>query len=129
MFGDVRSRHLARKHGGQTAGAHDNGRQECGGCAYESASAKAGEHAASITGRLEEPQRAQSEETRVLCQTRSRSDSEATSRRTTLARRDAIPTRVTGSSLSCSPAMESDTSTSLTPAARIRAVAPGTSRP
>jgi hypothetical protein len=62
-------------------------------------------------------------------QDRSRSDPAAINRRTTSANSDAIPTRVTGSSPSDSPAIESDTSTSLTPAPRIRSAAPATSRP
>jgi hypothetical protein len=62
-------------------------------------------------------------------QDRSRSDPAAINRRTTSARSDAMPTRVTGSSPSDSPAMESDTRTSLTPAPRIRSAAPATSRP
>lgn len=62
-------------------------------------------------------------------QDRSRSDPAAINRRTTSAKSDAMPTRVTGSSPSDSPAMESDTRTSLTPAPRIRSAAPATSRP
>ena len=62
-------------------------------------------------------------------QDRSRSDPAAINRRTTSANNDAIPTRVTGSSPSDSPATESDTSTSLTPAPRIRSAAPETRRP
>ena len=66
---------------------------------------------------------------RLLGQDRSRSDPAAINRRTTSAKSDAIPTRVTGSSPSDSPATESDTSTSLTPAPRIRSAAPETRRP
>ena len=66
---------------------------------------------------------------RSIRQDRSRNDPAAINRRTTSANSDAIATRDTGSAPSDSPAMESDTNTSLTPAARIRSAAPGTSKP
>ena len=53
-------------------------------------------------------------------QDRSLSDPAAINLRTTSANSDAMPTRETGSTPSDSPAMESDTSTSPTPAPRIR---------